>query len=260
LVRHRVRRVLARVGLISVEPPQIAPLEPELSAPPPPFYDVSPTCQIPFLGFLFELVFGERHEGVFVEVGAYDGYSYSNTSCLAEAGWNGWYIEPVPTYAERCRQRYASNPRIHVAEVAIGGEEGDLTVHLGEYLSTPSKSQLEEYRETSWAKEMFTDGAAIQVPMTTLDHFLEANDVQPEFDLLVVDVEGFETAVFSAFDVDRWRPRAMIVELKDTDPESAVNRADHTLLSRKIAARGYEIIFKDRTNTFFVRSDQWLKA
>lgn len=231
------------------------PPEPVEQVPPPPFYDVSPTCQIPYLGFLYGLVFGERDHGLFIEVGAYDGYSYSNTSCLAQAGWEGFYIEPVPEYAERCRERYWDNPRIHVAEVAIGGRQGELTVHLGEYLSTPSEGQLAEYRDTTWAKDLFTDGVDVHVPMTTLDEFLEANQIPSDFDVLVVDVEGFETEVFSAFDIPRWRPRAMIVELKDTDPESTVNRIAHAALARAICKVGYEILFKDRTNTFFVRSD-----
>src|SRR3982751_5457549 len=107
----------------------------ELTRIPPPaaptFYAVSPTCQIPTLAFLYELFFGRRHDGVFVEIGAFDGYTYSNTSCLADAGWRGCYIEPVPSSADACRQRHAGNPRIEVAQLAIGAAAGQTTLSVG---------------------------------------------------------------------------------------------------------------------------------
>src|SRR5579885_680685 len=76
------------------------------------FYRPTQTCQIPILGGLYEHLFGERTDGTFVEVGAYDGETYSNTSSLADLGWRGVYVEPVPSSVARCRQRHARNPRV----------------------------------------------------------------------------------------------------------------------------------------------------
>ena len=45
-------------------------------------------------------------KGTFVEIGAYDGESFSNTSFLADLGWNGLYVEPVPKFAALCRARH----------------------------------------------------------------------------------------------------------------------------------------------------------
>lgn len=55
-------------------------------------YPMAATCQIPFfnsLSDLYTFVFGYRTDGLFVEVGAYDGESFSNTSGLADIGWKG---------------------------------------------------------------------------------------------------------------------------------------------------------------------------
>jgi hypothetical protein len=40
---------------------------------------MAPTCQISTLPHLFERFFGTRRRGMFVEIGAFGGYSYSNT-------------------------------------------------------------------------------------------------------------------------------------------------------------------------------------
>src|SRR6266849_5987581 len=100
------------------------------------FYVPSPSCQIPTLAFLYELFFGRRNDGRFVEVGAYDGYSFSNTSCLAAVGWSGLYVEAVPRFAEECRTRYAGNDRIAVVNAAVGDRPGALDVVVGGPYST----------------------------------------------------------------------------------------------------------------------------
>ena len=50
------------------------------------FYGLSPTCQIPKLNTIYEMYFGQKNNGCFVEVGAYDGEYVSNTS--GEVNWN----------------------------------------------------------------------------------------------------------------------------------------------------------------------------
>lgn len=51
-------------------------------------YPLANTCQIPHfksLSDIYTFVFGYKTSGLFVEVGAFDGESFSNTSCLAGA-------------------------------------------------------------------------------------------------------------------------------------------------------------------------------
>ena len=45
---------------------------------------------------------GDR--GVYVEAGALDGVTKSNTLLFARAGWDGLLIEPIPSQAKRCRR------------------------------------------------------------------------------------------------------------------------------------------------------------
>ena len=52
-----------------------------------------------------------REDGVFVEAGANDGVSQSNTLLLERShGWSGLLIEPVPSFAERCRRNRPGIP------------------------------------------------------------------------------------------------------------------------------------------------------
>lgn len=57
--------------------------------------------------------------GSFVDFGAWDGESLSNTAALAELGWAGICIEAAPDGAARCASRYASRDDITVIAGAL---------------------------------------------------------------------------------------------------------------------------------------------
>lgn len=215
------------------------------------FYPTVPTCQIPTLSHLFERFFGKRTTGVFVEIGAFDGLTYSNTWGLAERGWAGLLVEPLPELAAKCRKNHRNHSQVHIAETAVGALHGVTSLILAGALTTANHAQATEYKTTEWARRLVTD-ASIEVPINTLDSLLDERKVPVGFDLLVVDVEGYEGAVFEGFNLTHWLPKMLIVELADTHPDLSVTARDDAWLSTKIQATGYRIVYKDAINTVFV--------
>lgn len=196
------------------------------------YYEPSETCTIPVLDAIYRHVFDCRSDGVFVEVGAFDGEEYSNTSCLADLGWRGLYIEPVPFHAELCRARHARNPAVTVEAVAIGQSNGTMELAIAGSLTRPV------------GDGGIVQGDIIAVPRRRLDDVLVERGMDPGFDLVVVDVEGHEADVFEGFSLDRWRPRMMIVETTDHPASLA--------LAAQIGRAGYSALYRDFVNTVFV--------
>jgi FkbM family methyltransferase len=218
------------------------------------FFKPPDSCQIPILGGLYETQFGQRTDGTFVEVGAFDGETYSNTVCLADLGWRGLYIEPVEYWWRQCRERHRRNPRVSTLNCAIGSDASTLRLWESGPVSTGSPAELALYQ----AQGRITDAAAraIDVPQMRLDTALTQSGIAPGFDLLVVDVEGMEEQVFAGFSLEAWRPGWMIVELLDGAP--AVAGADALVAASRrvraaITAAGYEEIYRDTGNTMFRR-------
>lgn len=120
-------------------------------------YVLAPTCQIPDLDKYYELYFPRHLGGTFVEVGEYDGEYASNTSGLADVGWKGFYIEPVPEYADRCRRRYAKNHQVTISQIAIGDASGYAHIRKAGPLSTASEEMVETFQMLDWAKPSITD-------------------------------------------------------------------------------------------------------
>ncbi len=211
------------------------------------FYRPAPSCQIPILGGLLEALFGARDDGVFVEVGAFDGDTFSNTSCLADLGWRGLYVEPVDRLFEACRARHAGNPGISVLNAAIGATAGTLQIwDQGAYSRNAPEPLL--------AGATTMPARALEVRQVRLDTALTEAGIAPGFDLLVVDVEGMEEAVFASFELGHWRPRNLIVELMDPRPAAPAD-TDEVAAGRRLRETlrraGYATVYRDHCNTVF---------
>jgi hypothetical protein len=98
---------------------------------------VSISCQIPNLRDRYESLGLNPHIGYFVEVGAFDGESFSNTSFLADQGWSGLYVEPVPAFCAQIKLRHLFNlNRVSIDSSAMAETSGISDLHLMDALST----------------------------------------------------------------------------------------------------------------------------
>jgi FkbM family methyltransferase len=201
------------------------------------------------LSFIYERVFGYT-PNTLLEIGAFDGISYSNSSGLIEAGWNAILVEPVPEYATLCKSRYRGNPRVEVCEIAVGDFNGHEDITICGPLSSIDMQLIEEYRNLSWAQGSVTS-QVIQVPTITLRDFLRGFS-NTRISLFIIDVEGSESKVLFEFETLTFRPDMLIVELSDFHPTLRTNSIQHLELSRRIQRCGYSIIYKDAINTIFL--------
>lgn len=199
----------------------------------PSVYHVHPTCQIENFGWLLEQLpppFGPSPvRGRFVEVGAFDGITYSNSWGLAWAGWHGIMVEPMPENIKRCVQEHQDKPWVIIEPVAAGAHDGTLSMFFEREGSRVSK-----------------DGeATIEVPVMTLNSILESHHWTPDFDLLSSDTEDHELEVMAGFDLNYWKPKLCIIET-----HGPIRAAVHKIFDDK-----YRTFFEDGLNTLFVRKD-----
>lgn len=216
------------------------------------FFPTQDSCQIPNLSFLFERFVGATVNGFFVEVGAFDGVFASNTWGLAEKGWSGLLIEPIPDFAEKCRLNHKAHPKVTVVEVAIGAPEtSELKLALAGTLTSGNAQSRLQVAQAPWACGV-DFSTEVTVASVSLDYVLETHGVPVSFDVLVVDVEGLETEVFAGFSLQRYKPKMIIVELLDTHPDLSSLASSDGDLGIRLAKAGYVVVFKDTINTVFV--------
>jgi FkbM family methyltransferase len=195
------------------------------------------------------------NSGQFVEIGAFDGVSFSNSFGLGKKNWFGLFVEPIPTFAKKCRENWATFPNVSVIQIAIGRPGTHfISLQIAGSLTTGNQNVVEAYKKINWSRKLLTDSTFVS-PSCTLDQLLTSEGIKVGFDLLVIDVEGAEDSVFSGFDIANWRPKMIIVELSDTHPDLAQLSEGHAGLSAHIIDHSYLVAYRDQINCVFVRRD-----
>ena len=174
---------------------------------------------------------GGKRGGYFVEFGAADGITQSNTWMLAEHfGWTGALGEPHPEYA---RQLATNRPREYRTDKAIWSVTGaSVTLAL---TRVPLLSVVVESDPPGLHRRKALQHKTISVATISLNDFLSEAQAPDAIDFMSVDVEGGELPILQAFDFDRWQVRCFCVER---------NRAD-AQLDFLFAAHGYRRRFPD---------------
>src|SRR5579862_2381957 len=139
--------------------------------------------------------FGRKREGFFVEVGANDPRSGSQTWLLEENGWRGVLVEPQAALCEKLRR---ARSRSQVFQAACSGpeREGEALLHIGTH---DGVSTLEKQRDSHDLQFVGTE----RVKVTTLDKVLREAGAG-RIDFLSIDVEGHEIEVLRGFDFEKY--------------------------------------------------------
>lgn len=211
-------------------------------------YYIQDDCQVKGLSKIYEKYFGLKGNGSFVDVGAYDGKTYSNTYGLAIAGWSGICFEPVLPFYLKCKHNLSFNENVNVINLAIGYYESDVTFNIAGAVSTCNQAQLNsEY----WKGDYKYSSTAI-ARMTPLDSALNKRTiVKRGFDLLNVDVEGCETDVLRGFDIEYWIPKMVIVEAQEMHPAKELT-LQAPFINKYFKDAGYKKIYCDEINNIYV--------
>jgi FkbM family methyltransferase len=169
--------------------------------------------------------FDGKREGFFIEVGAFDGVTFSNTYFFEAIGWTGLLIEPIPEFFGECRTRRPFSRVVHAA-LSDGVIATDVLLNVaygekGEGLEALSfikdnRYQLERIQRASGKVRTLT------VPCRSLNELLV--DHRGAIDFVIIDVEGAEIDVLRGFDLATYKPRVLVIEDNSGGQDKGVGR------------------------------------
>jgi len=156
--------------------------------------------------------------GYFVEAGANDGYTQSNTYYLERfRKWRGVLVEPLPALYARCRRERPRSRVFRCALVAEGYESSTapmLAANLTSLVRGAQKStEADEAHCRAGARIQDTVVSEFEVPARTLTSVLEEAGAT-HVDFVSLDVEGYELQALNGLDIERFRPRFLLVEAR----------------------------------------------
>ncbi|KAK4302368.1 hypothetical protein Pmani_025553 [Petrolisthes manimaculis] len=208
-------------------------------------------------------IFKDKRDGFFVEAGALDGETMSNTLWLeVEQGWTGLLVEADSAAFLALNTKYR---RAWAANVCLSPDpypskeifnqlphySGPSAVPIG-YKIRAMNSLLKFSPDTvrtlglEGFNEILGNSWFEMIQCLPLESILLAMGVR-QVDLLVLDVEGAEMAILGHFDLRQFNVQVLCIEWK--------HRSELDSVSQKFSQRGYKEVARAKEDLILVKQD-----
>ena len=184
--------------------------------------------------YYIENIIKYKPNGVFLEIGGYDGITGSNTYFLEKyLGWNGIIVECNPTLVEKCknaRSCYICDKALYevdnieitftipVGDEIIGGKE-----QLGGIKSLLKPESVKVFQRC------YKKSKDIKVKTININTLLESRKIY-NIDYVSLDVEGGELSILQSWDFNKYKVNFLTVEHGNI---SHYQKSINTLLTSK---------------------------
>jgi FkbM family methyltransferase len=174
--------------------------------------------------------YNQKRDGYFVEIGAFDGKTFSNTYALErQYGWKGICVEPlsnrfadlIVNRTSHCCNKAVYNTSNLDISFDIEGDSGMLSgipAHIDAH-----KAKVDKNKKT------------ITVKTISLNDLLEEYKAPDFIEYLSLDTEGSEYEILRACDFKRWKFGLIDVEHNFIEPR-------RTLIKRLLFNNGYDYV------------------
>lgn len=162
----------------------------------------------------------DYRDGFFIEAGANDGYSQSNTYFLEKKlGWHGVLVEGIPELFDKCRRLRSNSAVFNCALVSPAYPDATITMHFAGLMSVvegslKSTNAQAEHIHAGLDVQRISESYSVAVPAKTLESILEDIPAARGIDFFSLDVEGHELEVLKGLNLLRFRPRYILVEAR----------------------------------------------
>ncbi|GHV82968.1 hypothetical protein AGMMS50212_03080 [Spirochaetia bacterium] len=167
------------------------------------------------------LYFKKKSEGFYIDIGANNGISLSNTYVFEKLGWDGICVEPqYDVFQELKRTR-----KCYMYNVAVDANSGEADffqddVDLGSKLMTSNVNIAREKRR----------GTIIKVKTLTFDKIMENHPDVKYIDFMSIDTEGAELRILESIDFKKYKFGLITVE----------DNEKHGVLENFMKTKGYK--------------------
>jgi FkbM family methyltransferase len=197
--------------------------------------------------FLLENFFRGKRGGVFVDIGAYDGETFSNSLFFERTmEWTGLCVEPLPAAFAKLR----ATRKAICENVCVSDFEGEAEFTEADDARAGNEKMLSglsghfDAHHIRFMQQLSVARTTRTVPVTRLSKLLEKHKLFA-IDYCSIDTEGAELAILSELDFERFRISVLTVEDNSNDDR----------LPKLMATKGYDVFGRLEQDIVFKRRD-----
>ncbi|GHU02526.1 hypothetical protein FACS1894147_04590 [Spirochaetia bacterium] len=182
--------------------------------------------------------------GFYIDIGANDGITFSNTYVFEQLGWKGICIEPQPDIFLELQK----NRKCSLYNVAIADRSSEF-INFVKVNGPNMLSGLDDQMSEDHKKRIINEGGSIEyikVKTLSFDDMMKDHPEQTFMDFLSIDTEGGELSILKAIDFVKYR--FGLISIENNEPGDT--------LVKFMQARGYKTFIKLRGDIMFIQNSK----
>jgi len=156
---------------------------------------------------LFVLYFSKfKSDGYFVDIGASNGVTFSNSFILERKGWKGIVSEPENTWHKKLNQRNCTK------DYRVIYDQSDLDVSFSHVENDPMLSGITEHFAEDGNQKFRKNFVTKKYKTVSLNDLLIEHKAPKEIDYISIDTEGSENKILKSFNFDNFKVQIFTIE------------------------------------------------
>jgi len=194
----------------------------------------------------------EKRDGYFVEIGANNGYTMSNTYLLEKNyDWKGICVEATPYRMEELKNNRPNAICIETAVFSESNLELDFTTCPLDILNV-----ITDYAETA-VDFLNQSGQIIKVNTRSLTDILNENNSPENVDYLSIDTNGSEYKVLEGIDFTKYKFN--VITVKNSSIEERQNKIKEILTSNGYSKQQTVIMVDNLSDDIYVPNANYIE-
>lgn len=191
----------------------------------------------------------------FIDIGAYNGISGSNTLYFALRGAEGLLFEPIKATFRNLNRLYWTKPGMICVNEGISNEMKTLEMSCAGALSYSVETQ--DIRHTRGNEDYFPDVISTEFcRVRPLSYWLGKFRRFKNIDFISIDVEGHENAVLEGIDFNDCSVRVFVIETHGRDKYGMWLSQDYESIKKILNKNGYRVLLISPENSFWFKESE----
>jgi len=193
-------------------------------------------------------IFGEVNK--FIDIGANDGYTCSNTFLFALRGAEGLLFEPTSSMFTRLSALYGWERSMICINEGLSNVEDTVLIKsdgLLSYISSTQDEGLKKLLSSYYKKDLVSE----EILVKPLNFWLDCYPNFKQCDFVSLDVEGHELYVLQGIDFTLFQTNCFIIETHAQGDSIQWMHQDYKLIDQLLSQNSYKAVLKNKINTFW---------